>query len=93
MRKFCSALIIFMSPLLLVPSIALAYVGPGAGLTAIGTVLALIGAILLGIFGFVWYPVKRLLRRRKTPEDDEIDDVDENPAAVKEQLESTPDDR
>jgi uncharacterized membrane protein YccC len=49
----------------LVASPAMAYIGPGAGLTAIGTVLALIGAILLAIFGFVWYPIKRYMRKRK----------------------------
>ncbi len=43
---------------------ALAYVGPGAGLTAIGTVLALVAALLLAIVGFVWYPIRRLRRRR-----------------------------
>ena len=43
-----------------------AYIGPGAGLSAIGTILTLIAAVFLGIVGFVWYPVKRLLRRRKT---------------------------
>ena len=54
---------------LLLPGIAQAYVGPGAGLSAIGTVLALIGAVLLAILGFLWYPIKRLLakRRGKTP--------------------------
>jgi uncharacterized membrane protein len=45
------------------PDPALAYVGPGAGLTAIGTVFALLAAVLLAIVGFVWYPVKRLLKR------------------------------
>lgn len=49
--------------LVLVPEVAAAYVGPGAGLTAIGTVLALIGAVFLAIVGFIWYPVKRLLGR------------------------------
>ena len=49
--------------LVLVPEGAAAYVGPGAGLTAIGTVLALIGAVCLALVGFIWYPVKRLLRR------------------------------
>ena len=44
---------------------AYAYIGPGAGLTAIGTVLALGAAILLAIVGFVWYPVKRLRQSRK----------------------------
>lgn len=42
-----------------------AYVGPGAGLSAIGVMLALIGALFLMIAGFVWYPVKRLLKRRE----------------------------
>lgn len=46
------------------PDIALAYVGPGAGLTAIGTIFALMGAVVLALVGFVWYPVKRLLKRR-----------------------------
>lgn len=50
---------------LLAPCLAHAYVGPGAGLSAIGSVLALIGAVLLMVVGFVWYPVKRLLKRRK----------------------------
>jgi hypothetical protein len=45
------------------PSVAHAYVGPGAGLTAIGTVLALLAALLFALVGFVWYPMKRLLKR------------------------------
>lgn len=40
-----------------------AYVGPGAGLSAIGTVIALLAAIVMAVIGFVWYPVKRLLKR------------------------------
>ena len=42
------------------PQFAYAYIGPGAGITAIGTVIALIGAVFLAIVGFIWYPVKRL---------------------------------
>jgi len=50
-----------------------AYIGPGAGLSAIGSVLALVGAVLLMILGFVWYPVKRMLKRKKTePAPDEV---------------------
>ena len=43
-------------------SFAHAYVGPGAGLSALGTVAAFVGACLLIIVGFVWYPVKRLFK-------------------------------
>ena len=46
----------------MLPSFALAYIGPGAGLSAIGTLLAVVGAAILLIVGFVWYPVKRMLR-------------------------------
>lgn len=48
----------------LLPGTAEAYVGPGAGLTAIGTILALLAAVGLALVGFVWYPVKRMMRRR-----------------------------
>lgn len=43
------------------PQDAHAYIGPGVGMTAIGTLVALIGAIVFAIIGFVWYPIKRLL--------------------------------
>lgn len=49
----------------LLPGQAWAYVGPGAGLTALGSLLALLAAVALAVIGFVWYPVKRLMRRRK----------------------------
>jgi hypothetical protein len=40
---------------------AQAYIGPGVGMSAIGTVVAFIGAIVFAIVGFVWYPIKRLI--------------------------------
>lgn len=55
-----------LAVLLLALSIpAQAYIGPGAGLGTIGTAVAFLAAILLLVVGFVWYPLKRLLRRRK----------------------------
>lgn len=47
------------------PVTAAAYVGPGAGLSIIGSLLAFFAAIIIGIFGFLWFPIRRLLRRRK----------------------------
>lgn len=44
---------------------AFAYVGPGAGLTAIGTMVAVVAVLLLAVAGFVWYPLKRILRRSR----------------------------
>ncbi|WP_045388215.1 hypothetical protein [Falsirhodobacter sp. alg1] len=55
-------------PLMLLPETASAYVGPGAGMTAIGTILALVSALFLAIVGFVWYPIKRMLKRKPSAE-------------------------
>lgn len=55
--------------LLFLPLVSHAYVGPGGGLTAIGTIVAFLGAIFLLILGFFWYPVKRLIKSiRKEPD-------------------------
>ncbi len=51
--------------LLAAPKGTEAYIGPGAGIAAIGTVIALIGGILLAIVAFLWYPIKRLLAKVK----------------------------
>ena len=57
-----------------------AYVGPGAGLTAIGSVLAVGAAVLLVIVGFVWYPIRRLMRSRKAtkPEPGQVEQDERN---------------
>lgn len=66
--------------LLFHPSTAQAYVGPGGVITAIGAALALLAAIVASIFGFVWYPIKRLLAflRGRGPEDDETPAATDN---------------
>jgi hypothetical protein len=51
--------------LIMMPTLAQAYIGPGAGISAIGAALALVAAVFFAIVGFIWYPVKRLLRKRK----------------------------
>jgi hypothetical protein len=44
---------------------AFAYLGPGVGLSAIGAFLALIVGVIVAFFGFIWYPLRRLLRKGK----------------------------
>ena len=44
---------------------AFAYIGPGAGLGAVFTLGAVILGGLLLIMGFVWFPLKRALRKRR----------------------------
>lgn len=56
---------------------AFAYVGPGAGLSALGSILAFLGVIALIILGFVWYPMKRMVGRyRGQPDPDAVDPQD-----------------
>jgi hypothetical protein len=67
---------VFMSvmvTILVVPLPVAAYVGPGAGLSALGSLLALLAAVVVAIFGFLWYPIKRLLRKRRALADDAPD--------------------
>ena len=44
---------------------ALAYVGPGAEITMIGSLLAVLFAVLLAIFGIIFWPLRALLRKRR----------------------------
>ncbi|MFT4926552.1 MAG: hypothetical protein ACI8WB_002650 [Phenylobacterium sp.] len=61
----CSTLLPVTLFIGLMPLPALAYFGPGGGLTAIGALLALIGVICYTFFGFIWFPLKRLWKKRK----------------------------
>ena len=62
---------------LLAPSVAHAYVGPGAGISAVGSLLALVAAVIVAIFGFLWFPIKRLMRKKKAaPTADDVSAAD-----------------
>lgn len=77
--KYQKALLLMIGAML-TPAAAMAYVGPGAGLGAIGALLALIGTLLLAIVGFVWYPVKRMLKKRAA--DANMDEKSDEPPAA-----------
>ena len=54
------------------------YIGPGVGLSALGALLAVIGGVAATIFGLLWYPIKRFLKKKKgTQEPDPISDEEE----------------
>jgi hypothetical protein len=55
----------------IVPDAAYAYGGPGSVISGIGALLAAVAAIVASIFGFLWYPLKRLLRSTNDASDDE----------------------
>ena len=49
----------------LIPSLAHAYLGPGVGGGVIVATIGVIVAILAGIFGILWFPIKRFLKKRR----------------------------
>ena len=59
------------------PQTLFAYIGPGTGLSAIGSFLALLVGIVIAILGFIWYPIKRLLGKKKSQEPDQVKDKEE----------------
>ena len=46
---------------------ALAYIGPGAGITMLGALWGVIVAVVLAIGAVLFWPIRALLRRRKGP--------------------------
>lgn len=52
MLAFCAA-----------PDVALAYGGPGSVISGIGALLAAVAALLASLFGFIWFPLKRLYQK------------------------------
>lgn len=42
-----------------------AYIGPGAGAGAIAVVLGFIASVFLAFVAILWYPIKRILKKRK----------------------------
>ena len=50
------------------PTAAFAYVGPGAGLSLLGALWALVAALALAMLMVVAWPVRRMLRRRRERE-------------------------
>lgn len=73
------AKIIFASLALTLTSPALAYVGPGAGITLIGALWGLIMAVVAALSFIVLWPIRRSLKRRRMareghPQMDEQDD-------------------
>lgn len=59
------AIILAAWALLMLASPAAAYIGPGVGAGAIAVVLGVLASLVMAVFAILWYPVKRLVRRRR----------------------------
>ena len=61
MFKLISSSIIFC----LISTSSFAYLGPGVGGGLIAATIGVIVAIFAALFGLIWFPVKRLLKKKK----------------------------
>ena len=60
----------------LITTSSFAYLGPGVGSGVIAATLGIIVAIFAVLFGLIWFPVKRLLKRRKEKKEQHLDKID-----------------
>lgn len=56
---------IILLPLVLISFHSYAYIGPGMGGGVIAAIIGFFAAILLGLWGILYYPIKRALKKRK----------------------------
>ena len=62
--------------LILIENTAFAYIGPGMTGGVFAATIGIIVAIFAALFGLIWFPVKRLLKKRKEKADFKKDKLD-----------------
>ena len=70
-QTLLAALVLGGTALLVAPDAAQAYGGPGSVISGVGALLAAIAAIGAAIFGFFWFPLKRLYQKVRGEEEEE----------------------
>ena len=51
--------------LLAISPAAFAYIGPGAGISVLGSLLGILGTIVVAIGAIIFWPVRKFLKRKK----------------------------
>jgi len=64
--------IIALLLLALIATPATAYVGPGAGISVLGSLLGILVTIFVAIGAILFWPIRKLMRRRKAKKETEI---------------------
>ncbi|MDT8319638.1 MAG: hypothetical protein RQ826_03850 [Xanthomonadales bacterium] len=62
-KTFSTAFVLFAATLLAAPLEA--YVGPGAGISVLGSLLGILATIVVAIGAVIFWPVRKMLKRRK----------------------------
>ena len=74
-RQFGQIVLALIGLILAVPGTAHAYIGPGLGLTVLATIGAIFATLVLFVVSIVYFPIKRLMARKKNKREDEGDDL------------------
>lgn len=57
--------LLVISVFLATSATAEAYIGPGAGISVLGSLLGILGTIVVAIGAILFWPVRKMLKRRK----------------------------
>lgn len=55
---------------LVYPNLAYAYLGPGVGFGILAATVGIVVAIFAALFGILWYPIKKIIKKRKERKDE-----------------------
>ena len=72
MLKFISISFI----LCLISTYSFAYIGPGVGGGVVAATIGIIVAIFAALIGLIWFPIKRLLKKRKVEKEQQQNKID-----------------
>lgn len=62
-------LVLLVCLLLAMTSPAVAYIGPGAGISVLGSLLGILATMFVAIGAILFWPLRKLLKRRKSRRD------------------------
>lgn len=64
--RLLAALCAATTLVLMLPGLAYGYLGPGGVISGFGALIALVGAVAASVVGFLWFPIKRVIRRLRS---------------------------
>lgn len=72
MYKLISTILLFI----FITTSSYAYLGPGVGGGVIAATIGIIVAIFAAVFGLIWFPIKRMLKKKKDLKENNQNKID-----------------
>lgn len=74
-----TTLILLVLILLAPVSPAVAYIGPGAGISVLGSLLSILATIFVAIGAIIFWPLRKFMRRKKAQRKSPVSSKADNP--------------